>query len=142
MKAKIWQVDDVRNHLLAVQAGMRASTPPSFLKDDDGRLAAYSQGSDAAIRYLTERFGIDLAGVSPFKKPQTGELRLKTWTREDIKRNLEVAREVMHADSSLLQEQNSQLITYYKGIDDTLYFLARSFDVEGFTRADRNGSIH
>jgi hypothetical protein len=140
MKPKIWRVEDVRNHLLAVQAGMQASAPASLLKDDDGCLAAYRQGSDAAIKYLVERFGIDLDDAQPLKKPQTGELRLKTWVREDIKRNLEVAREVMHAGALLLQEQNSQLIAYYEGIDDTLYFLARSFDIEGFTRATQNGS--
>ena len=101
MATKVWQVEDIRNHLLAVQTGVRASIPPSLALDDGGRFSAYLQGCDAALEYLAERFGINLDDTQPARKPQTSELRLKTWSQEDIKRNLKVAWTVMQGDPSL-----------------------------------------
>jgi hypothetical protein len=139
MMAKIWQADSIRNHLLTVRTGMHISLPASFVLDGNGQLAAYREGCNAAITYMAENFGLNLDDAQPVKKPQTRELRL--WSREDIKRDLEVAWKVMRAGQPLLLDQNPQLIAYYRGINNTLLGLAQSFDLEGFVLPDGNSSI-
>jgi hypothetical protein len=140
MSTKVWQAEGVRNHLLAVQAGVRAGVPATLRPDDDGRLTAYLQGSDAALKCLAERFGVYVDGVQPVRRPQTGELRLKTWTREDIERNLMVAWVMMCDNLPLSQEPDARLVAYYNGIRKTLLFLAMSFNIEGFSLPSGNGS--
>lgn len=131
MPAKIWQIDSLRNHLLAVRAGMSITLPTSLVRDGNGHLAAYQAGCDATITYLAEKFGLDLDPNKPTRKPQTNELRL--WKREDIKQDLEVAGKVMHASQSLILTQNPHLIVFYEGVDNTLLGLAQSFGIENLT---------
>ncbi|MCK6630098.1 MAG: hypothetical protein L6R45_33605 [Anaerolineae bacterium] len=134
MPAKIWQIDSLKNHLLAVRAGMRITLPPSLVRDGNGQLAAYQAGCDAAITYLAEKFGLDLDPNQPGRKPQTHELRL--WKREDIKQDLEVAGKVMHASQSLMLAENPHLVAFYQGVDNTLHGLAQSFGIENLSLTD------
>ena len=140
MATKMWQVESIRHQLLAVQTGIQASTPISLIQDDDGHFSAYREGCNAALNFLAEGFGIDLEKSEPPQKPQTGELRLKTWTQEEIERNLRLAWIVMHDGSPLLSKQDELLIIYYQGIKNALSFLAISFGIEEFTLPPRNGS--
>jgi hypothetical protein len=137
---KIWQADGMRNHLSAVREGIRASLPLALTSDSDGRIAAYNNGCEAAIKCLAERFGVHLDPGQPPRKSQTGELKLKTWTREEVKHHLGVAWRMMHPRTSLVPEQNPQLTAYYQGIDDTLQYVAESFGIEGFALMGSNGA--
>jgi hypothetical protein len=131
MPVKVWQAGSIKNHLLAVQAGINAGAPLTLVQDNDQQLTLYCSGSEAAIRYLAQRFGIDFSltqAASPF---QTGELRLKTWTLSDIKRNLQVAWLILLTAPPGTAEQHRQLEPYTLGIKDTLQMVALSFGVEG-----------
>jgi len=132
MNEKIWQAEAIRNHLLAVRAWMQDSTLPALMPDKDGHLAAYCQGGEAALRYLAERFGVALNGSPANKQPQTGELRLRTWTCEDIKSILEVAWQVMHEDRVLCPDQDTRVRALYRGLEKAISAVVLSFDIKDF----------
>ncbi len=132
MSEKIWQAEAIRNHLLAVRAWMQDSTLPALMADKDSHLAAYRQGGEAALRYLAERFGVTLNGSPANKQPQTGELRLKTWTCEDIKSILEVAWQVMHEGGILSPDQDTRVRAFYCGLDKAISAVVLSFDIKDF----------
>ena len=133
MPTKIWQVEGIRNHLLAVQTGVQASVPASLISDSDEYIAAYREGSQATLKFLAEGFGIDLERPEAARQRQTGELRLNTWSREDIERILNVAWIIMRNGLSLSQQQDEWLVAYYQGSRDALQFLALSFGIDDFT---------
>lgn len=129
MPVKVWQIGSIKNHLLAVQAGVDARTPVDLVQDDDQRLTLYRSGSQAAIKYLAQRFGIDL-NSSQANPLQTGELRLKTWTLSDIRRNLQVAWLILLMAPLGTAEQHRQLEPYYLGLKDTLQMVGLSFGLD------------
>ncbi|MCB0208473.1 MAG: hypothetical protein KDJ52_04070 [Anaerolineae bacterium] len=126
----IWQVESIKNHLYGAKEGIKGSIPVSLVKNGEGYVDAYLQGSDAVITYLSKRFGISLNGNEPDSKPQTGELRIKTWNKEDIKRNLDIAWIFMLSTPIADDNQDIRMRSYYLGIKNTLYFLAYSFDID------------
>lgn len=136
MTTKIWQAESIKHHLLAVQTGTRAGVPDSLIPDGDGDLAAYREGCEAMLKFMAERFGIDLERTEATRQRQTGELRLKTWTRQDIERNLNVAWKIMGNGSPAPQKQDERLVAYYQGIRNTIEFLAISFGIDRFTLPD------
>ena len=87
--------------------------------------------AEAALKVLAERFGISLDNGQLHKRTQTGELRLKTWSREEIQIILEAAWEVMHDTGFLPPEQTVYLTAYHQGIEKTISSLARSFGIKG-----------
>ncbi|HRV94011.1 MAG TPA: hypothetical protein P5526_17765 [Anaerolineae bacterium] len=128
--AKIWHVEGVKTHLQAVKAGIEASVPAQFIEDGDGYAKAYLQGSQAALDYLTKRFGIDLNEANSSKKPPTGELRLRTWNKQDIKYTLEIAWILLLSTPIEATSQQRQLKSYYLGIKNTLLYTAYSFGID------------
>jgi hypothetical protein len=132
MATKLWQTEGIKNHLLMVQAGVRASLPADLIQDTDGRWAAHQAGAEAVITCLAERFGINLNNERS-KRPQTGELRLKTWTLKDVERNLRVVWLILCTGSPLPEELEGRLGAYYQGIKKTLTLVALSFGLEEFS---------
>ncbi|MCB0193832.1 MAG: hypothetical protein KDJ65_17920 [Anaerolineae bacterium] len=130
MVAKIWQVEAIRNHLKSVKTGVKGSIPVSLVHNGGEYVDAYMQGSDAVINYLAQRFGISLDGDEPAAKFQPDELRLKTWNKEDIKRNLEIAWIFMLSIPIASDAKDLHMKSYYLGIKNTLYFLAYSFGID------------
>lgn len=130
MASKIWQVEGIKNHLISVKAGIKASIPISLIQNGNGYVEAYLQGSDAVVNYLSQRFGISLDDNEASNKPQTGELRLRTWNKRDIKRNLEIAWILMLSTPIATDAEDLQVKSYYLGIKNTLYYLAYSFGIE------------
>jgi len=137
MVTKVWQAEAVKSHLLALRTGVRASVPSSLVQDNDGRLTVYFDGCEAALKYLAERFAVSLDDIQPYKKPQTGELRLKTWSREEIKLILEAVWDVMHDRDVLPVENNVHVIAYDHGIEKIISYLARSFGIKDWTGIKR-----
>lgn len=132
MATKLWQAEGIKNHLLMVQSGVRASIPIDLIQDADGHWAAHQAGAEAVLTCLAERFGLTLNGERP-KRPQTGELRLKTWTLADVERNLKVAWLIMGGGVPLPQELEGRLGAYHQGIKKTLALVALSFGIEEFS---------
>lgn len=128
MARKIWQVEDVKNHLLAVQVSVQAKVPELFIQEDDALFDAYLKGSDMALEYLARRFGVNL--VESHANPRTQSYdRLKIWTREDIKRNLKVAWKLMLSNvAEKVKDLHSKARCL--GIRTALMAIATSFDIE------------
>jgi hypothetical protein len=132
MDRKIWQAEAVKTHLLAVQKGMWASIPPSLRRQRDERFVAYESGCKAVLKYLGERFGISQNGTKPAGKPQTGELRLRTWNREDVRSILEETWAVVYDTNLIVPEQGVLSKAYYYGVKKTIFAIARSFGIKDF----------
>ena len=130
MTKKLWQVEGVKNHLLAVRTGIRARMPAALQQTEAHHRAAYQEGCEAVIRCLVDRFGINLDGPPAAGQTQTGELRLKTWTREDIGHDLQVVWLIMCDETLLSNGLETRMEAYYQGIRSTLRFVAISFGIE------------
>ena len=133
MTTKIWHAEAVKSHLLAVRTGVRASVPSFLVQDNEGRLTAYFDGCEAVLKCLAERFAVNLDDTLADKKPPTGELRIRTWSREEIKLILDEAWEVMHDRDALLLEEDVHLLAYDHGIEKIISYLARSFGIKDWT---------
>lgn len=130
MVAKIWHAESIKTHLRAIKAGVEATVPTPFIEDSDGYTKAYLQGSQAAIDYVAKRFGVELEDDRPPKKPPTGELQLRTWNKQDIKRTLEIGWKLLLSNPVEAGSNNRQMKSYHHGIKNTLLHLADSFDIE------------
>lgn len=128
MTTKIWSVDTVKNHLLAIRTAIRSGPAPPKTNASDSRRAAYQKGGETALKFLAERFGISLNGVEPTRLTHTGELRLSTWTRDDIKAILEQTCQVLH-QKNILYQPDPLTVAYYQGIDKTIFAVALSFGI-------------
>ena len=136
MTGKIWQAEDIKNHLAAVRAWLQDSALSGLIPDQRGELAAHCQGGEAVLRYLAERFGVSLNGAHVNK---THELSLKTWAREDIEAILGEAWEIMHADDLLCPEQGPRVVVFYGGIERAISAVALTFGIKDFRRAKTKG---
>ena len=127
MTRKIWQVEDVKNHLLAVQVSVQAQVPELFIQKDDQLFDAYLKGSDMALEYLARRFGVDLTESNSFGSTHLAPGRLKIWSREDIQQNLKVAWKLMLSD---IKVEDLSAKARCLGIKSALIAIATSFDIE------------
>lgn len=130
MVAKVWHIEDIKRHLRSVKSAIKTSVPALFVDDGDGCAKIYLEGSEAAIDYLAERFGVKINDNNLSKKPPTGELRLRTWNKQDIKRNLENAWIILLSTPIETDPKNRKLQSYYQGIEKALTFLAYSFNID------------
>ena len=136
MRAKLWSMAVVKNHLAAVRVSLYAATDPTFVPGQDDHLAASRRGGETALAYLARRFGLDLTGAEPAYQPQMAELSLKTWTRPEVQSILAEARTVLYQGNCLLQPPGGCALTcYHQGIDYTLTAVALSFGLGVLAKA-------
>ena len=125
MPPKIWQIEDVRNHLQAVRSGLQAnSRAAAALADDGEQLAAYQRGWKATLEYLARRFGVTLNGAQP------AELRLKMWSRQEVNSILAETQAIMYpVDLVDGVAHDRHLAAYYRGVERAIQAVALSFGI-------------
>ena len=123
MMPKLWSVEAIKNHLIAVQGSIQAGILPELQDAEDERPAPYWQGAEATLIYLSNRFGIDLGSPSSL---QSGTGSLRAWDRNDIQSILAEAGTVL---KQFPNPNSTKALAYYQGIDQTIMAVALSFRI-------------